>query len=249
MELEEIKSRYKAIALWKRLLFFSILSLIPSVYSLIEEYSVLTEEKEVAITNKNKEEKKYNQAKEKKLQLPDLEKKLNQTQNELDLARKKIPDEFYMDQVLQRTALLAQNMGLKLISFDPDREEPSNTAFKYVSLAVKIKISGNYKQITSFFDRLVHLDLLVHVRNFHMSLTKDEAVSSQVDESKLSVAEIQELERSKTKISSTADMVVYRSLTDEEDKAIQEGIKKAEVKEEKEKVKEKVKEKNKSQES
>lgn len=219
MDIREYIDRFRAMALWKRWSMLAILAILPALYDLWDSGQILIEERDIAEQNRVAADAAFTRAKEKKAQLPKLEKELAQTQAEMASARKALPDEFYMDQILEKTSILADDSGVRLLAFDPGEGRPSNTAFKYVELPVTLDVIGSYSQIVAFYDRLVHLDLLVHVRDFHFAIHSGE---KEKPDSGLSAENQQILIRQNTKLSATCKMVLFRTLSDQEAQAIEE---------------------------
>lgn len=226
MSFDEIKAKYRLIITWKRLVLCASLAVSPSIYVLVTQWQDLYDEKELSIQERDVAEKNLNDAKEKKKNLPKLEEQIAKLENEIKEAKKKLPDEFLMDQILEKTEIMAQQLGVSLRVFHPGTGVISDTAFKYLELPIRLDVSGTFGQVLSFFDHIVHMDLLVHVRNTSMSLVSNLAekkVEGEGEKSKISLDDEKALRwnRANAKVKATCDMVIFRSLTEEEVAAIQ----------------------------
>ena len=84
-------------------------------------------------------------------------------------AESALPDKFEIDRILEKISILTEDSGVRLLMFDPKSEQISDTAFKYVELPIALKLRGNYKTVLTFLDTLVHLELLVHLRNISIT--------------------------------------------------------------------------------
>lgn len=235
MTFDEIKSNYRMLNIKKRLLILACLALIPCIFDAFDRWPVLTEERDSAQVNKDAAEKKFEEANKKKNELPKLEEKLLQSEAEMVEARRKLPDELHMNQILEKTEILSQQDGVVLNAFDPGEGVISESAFKFVELPVKINVTGTFGQIVSFFDHLVHLEILVNLRNIALNLDKDSKPNPNSGKDitlaqKLSEEEAQRKLRYTAKVTASCDMVLFRSLDAEEAKAISEALAKREAK-------------------
>lgn len=220
--MEELLAKYKALKYSLRLLVLILISLIPGVYLYLDSSGSLEADLELAMTEKETAKQAFDKARSRKANLPKLEEQLAQTESQLLEASKRLPDQFVMDKILQKTAMIAQDVGVQLILFDPQDPIPSNTAFRYAKMPISLQLMGTYAQIATFFDRLVHLKLLIHIKNFQLSLTELEDPNKNFKDPELEKDLIrqQKIKRSRTRVNATADLVVYRTLTAEEQNAI-----------------------------
>lgn len=222
MSFEELIARYRDLALWRRFALLALLAIAPAAYDLWDHWEMLQEERALAAQERLAADKKFKEALKKREELPALEQALASKEAEMNEASNKLPDVLFMDQILQKTELIAQELGVSVKVFDPGEEVPSETAFKYLQVPIKLDLVGSYGQIASFFDHLVHLEILVHIENFSLRMGEAEDVSPE-ELKGLSDDQIQELKRAKTKIRATCDMVVFRTLTEKETLAVREA--------------------------
>ena len=224
MAFESVVANYKLQPMWKRLLLVSVVSILPAALKVFEEGQLLQEELDQAVSNKDAAERKFKKARDRKANLPKLEEQLAYTEGQLALASKKLPDEFVIEKVLQKTSIIAQDVGINLQEFDPGEGVPTGGLFKYVEMPISLKLFGSYGQIATFFDRIVHLELLVHIKNIQMETdTMPEEQGSKPDldtNANLSAEVLQKKAREKSRISASAEMVIFRTLTVQEESAI-----------------------------
>ncbi|NRA43595.1 MAG: type 4a pilus biogenesis protein PilO [Oligoflexales bacterium] len=227
MDIESIKVSYRQMSIVKKLLIIIIIGAVPGSCTYIEEGPILQEDLDRAINTRNAARAKFQKAREQKANLPKLEEKLALKEGELSKASKKLPDEFVMGKILQKTAMIAQDVGVDLNLFQPGQGAPAGGVFKYVELPISLQIIGTYVQIATFFDRVVHLDLLVHIKNIELSLAKDieksisEKAAGSIKDKDLQREAIQRARRENAKIMGTADMVIFRTLSRREELAIE----------------------------
>ena len=112
---------------------------------------------------------KYQAAKKKTEDLPLLEERFTLVTEELRKAQEKLPNKFFMDDILHSTASTAKEAGIVLESFKPGQESVIQGAHQYMELPIKLSISGKYPQTANFFDSIVNLKKIVHLRNISMT--------------------------------------------------------------------------------
>ena len=223
--MEEYINRYKALKFYLRLILLVIAGFLPALYEYSDRSELLEEDLELAQSEKDAAKRAFDKAKLRKSNLPKLEEQLAHTESQLEEASKRLPDNFVMDKILQKTAMIAQELGVKLILFDPQDAIPSNTAFRYAKLPIKLELVGTYAQVATFFDRIVHLELLAHIQNFRMGAVEEADANKQKNaqiESELAKdpSQLQRVRRSRTRIRVESDLIVYRTLTVSEQNAI-----------------------------
>lgn len=213
MDLEDLSVRYREIKLWQRLLVLTVLAVSPGAYDFWDRYETLVNDRKAAEDEKLAQEDKLKYALEKHVKLAKLEDQLIIKEKEIKEVAKKFPDEIPMDRVLQKTELIAQQLGLTLKLFKPKEEIPSETAFKYLKLPIGLQLVGTYGQIANFFDHIVHLDFLVNIENVDLAVDnpKDEPLKDILSPEK---------KRSQMRLRAACDMSVFRSLTERESKAL-----------------------------
>lgn len=219
MDFDDIITGYQEIARWKRMTFLFCVAVIPAAYRFGDSWGQLTADREAASQERALEERKLNDSKTKSKNLPQLEATLAKTQNEFKEVSKKMPDEILMDRVLQKTELIAQELGVSMKLFTPGKEIPSETAFKYIKQPVKLELVGSFGQIASFFDHVLHFETIVHIENFVLepnnSPTDSKEAQAEMDRYKDSDKK-DEIKRSFMKLKAKCDLVLYRTMTEAE---------------------------------
>ena len=173
MTSEEVSERYKSMSVTKRAVIVALLGLIYPAYIYYERGLNLTEQLEDSQRKKESLEKQYQVAKKKNTELPLLEEKFNLVTEELRQAQEKLPNNFFMDDILHSIATVAKEVGVKMSSFTPQKEITKKGAHTYVELPISVRLVGQYNQIAGFFDRVVNLEKIVHLRNISMSAQRE----------------------------------------------------------------------------
>lgn len=216
MDFEDIISNYQELTRWKRMTFLLCVAVIPAIYRFGDNWGQVTTERENATQGRALAEMKLNDAKNKSGRLPELEAILIKIQNEFKEVSKKMPDEIFMDRVLQKTELIAQELGVAMNLFTPGKEVPSETAFKYIKQPIKIELVGTFGQIASFFDHVLHFETIVHIENFSLepySSTKDSKTETERYDGS---DKKDEIKRALMRLKAKCDLVLYRTMTESE---------------------------------
>ncbi len=217
MDLDDIGMHYREIILWKRILLLFIVAITPAAYEFYSRWPDLDTAQKLALEIQQTELKKLEDAEEKRKKITRLEEEVVGLESQLKDASKKLPDKIYIDNVLKKTELVAQELGLVLNIFHPKEEVPSETAFRFIKLPISIELVGTYAQIASFFDHMVHLDFIVEIENIDLTLVdgKDKSNADIDDEY------VESSRRSKVRLRVSCDMMIFRMMTQQEAETIQ----------------------------
>lgn len=172
MTLEEIKERYSSMNEFKRGIIVFLVGLIYPGYLFYERGLALQQELQNAQREKTVIENQYEVAKKKSSELPILEEKFSKQQGILRKAQEKLPNKFYMDDVLHSIASLAKESGATIRSFVPMGEVLRSGQFTYAELPINLNLSGSFNQIVGFFDKIVNLEKVVHIRDISMKANR-----------------------------------------------------------------------------
>lgn len=211
MDIEDLIERYQDIEIWKRVVSIVFIAFVPGIFDLWSQWDSVSRDQEQATLNKATEKKKLENYIKKHQELVILEKELLSKESEFQVAQLKLPDEIFIDKVLQRTELIAKDLGMILKVFQPKEEIPSESEFKFLKLPIALEIVGTYGQIATFFDRIVHLEMIVEIEN--ISLTVQAPESSEKGED---TVEYEDKKRSEIRLRATCDMMIFRSMTERE---------------------------------
>lgn len=88
----------------------------------------------------------------------------------LKQALAELPEEKKIDELLQMFQDQAQKSGLEIVSIVP--EAPQSVGF-YMKLPIKMKVSGNFHEVATFFDALGRLRRIVNVGEITLDGPKD----------------------------------------------------------------------------
>lgn len=225
--LNELLLKYKILQSWKRALITLIFGLTaPVAYSYLQsEVSIIEAAKEESLSRKEQTETKLNGLIKKKKDAPRLEEQKKFTEEQLVEARKHLPDNYFIDQILNKTGLAAMKAKVDLLSFTPGAEATVQGEEQYKELPLALKVRGSYSGIGQFVDNLVHFENMVHVRNLKIKAENRETVIDTVPSGNTSPSQIKSLatrlkeELKDVNLEATMDLVIFRSLRSGEGEA------------------------------
>ena len=85
---------------------------------------------------------------------------------QLAKAKKDLPNEREIPELLRRISSIGKKIGLEFLLFQPLPEVPREF---YADVPVKLKIEGSFHEVATFFDRIGKLNRIVNVRDISMS--------------------------------------------------------------------------------
>lgn len=220
MDLDELKERYKLLPLWTRLLMMAILGLAPSAFYYTDTGEYLLEDLENAKNGRDGNRSLFEQARSKKGNLPKLEEQMAFTEQQLEEAKKQLPDVFLVEDLLQRLAAIANESGVVLRAFKPDDEPtPGNGDYKYMELGHETNIEGRYNNVAAFLDKVAHLESSVFIKSIEIDREagqKAALAGANKENNALQRHKDAIASRKNTRVLAKVKMVAYRSMTDVE---------------------------------
>lgn len=184
MDLEDIVDRYREVPQKKRWIIIGILALLPALLHWYEEGDYLAQELEQARINESAERSRLESAKRKVAELPSLLNKVSEIEAALDKARRILPDKVEIDSILASLGKFEAELDVSLLRFVPGNELQPNAQIEYKELPIEITVQSNFPQIMRFYDKVLHMQTLTHLRS--IEFTKVEAnEEQQVDNTKI----------------------------------------------------------------
>jgi len=228
MELDEVKERYKITPLWGRIVLCIILGVLPATYYYFESGEYLLEDLANAKNGRDGARSQFEMARNKKGNLPKLEEAMAFTEQQLQEARKQLPDTFFVEDLLQKLATLASEAGVTLNDLVPDAKPvPSDGEFRYMELGHKTSVTGKYNNVANFLDKVAHLESSIFIKE--IVLTRSTTIPEEIltnapteqatptPESKSNADHQLALDNRKfTEVKADLRLVAYRSMTEGE---------------------------------
>ncbi len=169
MDIEELIDKYRNTKRQIRFGLVAMVALLPALNTWLEQGEVLDARKGQIQSELNDERQKYEAAKQKVAELPALMSKLTEIEDELTKAKQILPDRIEMENILAALGRLEKEVDVKIAKFTPGVEYQPNPSIEYKELPVELVLQGQFPQIMRFFDRLVHMPNLTHIRNIQFS--------------------------------------------------------------------------------
>ncbi len=228
MAFEERIEQYQKASWIKRGIILMGLGVVYPLYFYSEEVMRIEGEIEQVESQLNLAKKKHTRALKKKRDLPALKQKIVEASRKLAEIKVILPSDFNIDEVLREVASVAKELDVVIRRFDPsmnsgvsllpgdvvvtpDGPQPEAkpnkpqkvTEKKYEEHPVKLEVEGTFIAVTKFYDSLLHLGYLVHLRDVeYKTLENDNDKSLKVVKSG----------DSGITISSNAKMIVFKSI-------------------------------------
>ena len=183
-----------------------------NVHSFVFDTPALEEQLTQAKSTRDLAKSRYTAAKSDAEKLFKLEVALKTIREQLDRAKKYLPDSIHMDEILHTTARFCKRYQVSLDEFTPQPEEPSTNEARYTVKPISIGLTGRFVDIARFFDSMVHLQTIVHVRNILLEKAEGENKEDEVvDLFRLTPEQRQRFAERNTKVKATADILLHKS--------------------------------------
>lgn len=213
--MEELKDKYRSLPFWARLLMALIIGILPGACSYLEEADVLESTLTSARESENTARSNFENNRKEKANIPKLEEELAYTEEQLEKAKKKLPEGYLVEDVLSLAASSAKSAGVMLRRFTPTCELKGQGEFKYVEFPVNVQVSGKYQQIAAYLDKIVHAEMMIFVRGLTIALGE----APDLRDLRAETSEYERALRTRREQTLTADfqLVVFRGMKDEEE--------------------------------
>ena len=186
MELELLVDRFREIPIRFRLLLVAAAGILPAIYVWTGEVDIYQAKLETAESEMQSSEANLRRAKAKVAKLPQLLANLEKIEQDLEGARKILPDTIEMDEILSAVGKLEQLHGVKVSRFQPGEISPGGDGEDYQEQVVAINLTGSFPKLMQFYDGLVHMNNLTHLRDINLQArevpeTDDDPARVEVD--------------------------------------------------------------------
>jgi Tfp pilus assembly protein PilO len=220
MDLEDVKDRYKLLPMAARLGVAVIVGVIPIAYLALDEGTTLTDQLSELQGREQTVRDKFERSRQRKASLPKLEEQLAFTEEQLAKAKKLLPERIRVEDILQKVATIARDVGVQLTSFTPKPEVKQDTGYPSIEIPIETQISGRFVDVAAFIDRLVRLETTVFVRSISMNLAQQTEGSGSEPSNTLdpikNATNLAKEARQKAKEKATLVISAYRSQTEDE---------------------------------
>jgi len=115
----------------------------------------------------------YNRLKGFAANIETVKQELRELNLQLESALEHLPKTFNLSGLLRKLSSLAQNSGVELASFKPDKTEQRNDGQFFASMKIDFDIKGTYAQTLLFFDQLTRLKRIVNLETMKMAVRNE----------------------------------------------------------------------------
>ena len=173
MDIDVITDRYRNARFIQRLGIIMVIALSPPAYIYWEQGDQQTAELDQVRSAEQDTRSNFNQAQKKKEELPKIQERHDQIEQLLERAKKYLPDKIEIDEVLGLTAGFEKDLNVQIQKFSPsdkrEIQQEDNPSANYREILLSIEVKSDFRKVMSFFDRLVHLDKVTHLRNMEFT--------------------------------------------------------------------------------
>jgi Tfp pilus assembly protein PilO len=216
MDLDDIKERYKILPMAARIGVAVVVGVLPIVYIFLDEGSILSDQLTELHDKESQARAKFERARDRKGNLPKLEENLAFTEEQLNKAKRLLPDSFRVEDVLQKVATTARDVGVTLDSFKPLEEVKKDMGYPTVEIPIEAGVSGRFGDIGHFIDQILRSEMALFVKTISMTpaaTEKEPSSSLRPDQPEtLQAKDLRQYARERAVLT----IVAYRSQTESE---------------------------------
>jgi len=171
LDVDIIVERYRSARFSRRLAIIVALAILPPIYMYLERGDALTAELEQARQSEETVRFQLADARKKRDELPKLRDRHGQIEQVLERTKKYLPDKVQIEEVLAQAAGFEKDLAVQIQKFGPSDASAGGPApvisadLNYHEVPLSIEVKSEFPKVIAFFDRLVHLDKILHLRN------------------------------------------------------------------------------------
>jgi Tfp pilus assembly protein PilO len=167
--MDELKAKYKALSLGKRLAICFFLGLLPAAYLYYDQAPGIEEELTAAETAEKDAARKLVDADKKLKNLEKTEGELAFTTDQLKKAETRLPDSVAIDEILRNIGKSAKDSGVTIAEFQPMSEMTRGDEYKYTEIPLKMIVEAHeYSQICSWLDTIAGLKSKLYLKSWSL---------------------------------------------------------------------------------
>ena len=186
--LDELKLRYKELALLKRLIFCAVLGMLPAIWLYLDESPTVGESYTTAEQQEKAAAANLQRADSQLKNLAKTENELTYTHEQLKKAQTRLPDNVVMDEILRSFGKAAKDASVTISQFEPQPEAVRGDEFKYLEIPLKVKVEAkDYAQLATWLDTVAGSKAKIYLRSW--AITR-RAVTNPDDQRQLNTAPV-----------------------------------------------------------
>lgn len=216
MELDDLRDRYKLLPMAARIGVAFIVGILPILYIFLEEGASLSDQLTELQERESQTRSKFEKARDRKGNLPKLEETLAFTEEQLNKAKRMLPETFRIEDVLQKVATTARDVGVKLEGFKPLEEVKKDLGYPIVEIPIQAEIAGRFGDIGNFLDQILRIEIGLFIKSIAIKpvpLGPNPSSGQSLTQSEFVIAKEA---RQQAKEKAVLTLVAYRSQTEAE---------------------------------
>ncbi len=211
---KQLYERYKNLVFLKRALIVFLVSGSYFAFDLFTKIEALDIEKKEIEDKLFSEKNNLNKVLLEIKRLPGIKEDLVQAEKNFTISKKRLPDDFYVERLLETFSSLAKKDGLTLDLFDPGIPMKEEESYTYISLPISVVLTGEFYHIVKFMENVLNQDQFLEIRNYKLDLVLGS--SERKEAGNISESEKQHADRKNSKIKLEASIFAFRSLSEKE---------------------------------
>lgn len=173
MEWELLLDKYKNLNIAVRIAALMFLATLYPAYLYWEEQGLLLEELDEIRITRDLVQKKFDKNREKSAKLPELQEQLADIEEDLQKAKKILPEKVEQNELLSKIGSFEKELNIKIVNYKPGQESRPNQSLEYIEVPIQLEVMAPFPKIMLFFDRLVHLPMLTHIRDISFKVVEN----------------------------------------------------------------------------
>lgn len=217
--IQNLYEKYKNLNLLRRLMIVFLVAGGGAGYKFLTDFEALELDGQEKKKNLIEIEKKLSQVLLESKRIPKMRQSLIKAEILFEESKNRLPDQFFIDRTLQTISTLAKDAGLNLKLYDPGTPQKEEGSYTFISLPISLVLTGKFKGVIEFMERVLNLDQLLEIRSYKLELTFPPKEKSKTGKS-LTEEELQQQKRENSEILFEAELFAFRSLSEQEFKKI-----------------------------
>ena len=166
---DELKIKYKALSLLKRLIICVFAGLLPGAYLYYDQATIVEEEFAAAEAGEKQAAQNLLDVDKKLKNLEKTESELAFTTEQLKKAETRLPNDVAIDEVLRQVAKSAKDSSVTIVNFVPGTELLRGDEYKYVEMPIKMVVEAHeYSQLCSWLDTIAGLKARIYLKSWNL---------------------------------------------------------------------------------
>jgi Tfp pilus assembly protein PilO len=182
-----IIERVRETSLFTRLLVLTVMAVSVPGYYFYDQDEILSQELETQQEATLLARKRYAKAVQQVKELPMLEEQLGTVEKGLAEAKKYLPEKIEFDEIVSLAGQFEKELGVTIVKMKPETEVRPNLEIQYAEIPVELIVKADFMKIMTFFDRLMHTQKIMHLRNIEFEAVVGDDIEPGLTQAKASL--------------------------------------------------------------